>query len=379
MKNGGLQQDERGFASLIVGIIMVIILALMTVGFAELMRNELNQVTNRQLSSQAYYAAESGINDAIAAVQNGYTQISTAKAKTGCPALQPGDPDYSVFGKYLGNQSVGADNNSEWTCLLINPNPSALDYNPIDTQTPTIFVATAQNHNSGEASGVGTIDFYWQDASGNSTFQSINGATDNQAYPPSDGSANSWKGTGVLRAAITPLPNNGVGMSRTDLTNNTFTAFLYPADPSHSTQQSTFYQAAGIGSHGATGITVDGNCSTDHTPRFCHGRITVNSGQIAGANDPILFVLRSIYSKTNVEITATSGANGSGDPVDFIGVQTVIDATGRAQDVLKRLQVRIPQQKTNLPYPGFAANGTASICKQLRNLYPNGSVTGCDY
>src|ERR1019366_6721948 len=120
-------RNEQGFASLIIAITLVIVLSLLTVGFAQLMRNEQNQVTNRQLNSQAYYAAESGINDAARALNAGYVQDKKyCGPSTDNPATVPG-------AKYLKDQKInGSSTSTEWTCLLINPAPTSLEYGSVD-------------------------------------------------------------------------------------------------------------------------------------------------------------------------------------------------------------------------------------------------------
>jgi hypothetical protein len=56
---------EGGFVSIIVCMIIMTILSLITIGFAQIMAREQRQALDRQLSSQAFYAAESGVNDAL--------------------------------------------------------------------------------------------------------------------------------------------------------------------------------------------------------------------------------------------------------------------------------------------------------------------------
>ncbi|MGH7234477.1 MAG: PilX N-terminal domain-containing pilus assembly protein, partial [Candidatus Saccharimonadales bacterium] len=68
---------EEGFAPIIVSIIIVIVLSLLTVGFVTLANNSAQNALNRQLSNNAYYAADSGVNDAIAAITHGYLKAKT--------------------------------------------------------------------------------------------------------------------------------------------------------------------------------------------------------------------------------------------------------------------------------------------------------------
>src|SRR5690242_15003581 len=135
MKTQTLRSNQQGFAALIIAFTLVIIVSLITVGFAQLMRNELNQTTNRQLADQAYYAAESGVNDAQQAIVAGHYD----QKKTTCAPLAVGDP--SPGAEFLENANVGT--NAQWTCLLINPAPGNLEYGDVDTVNMTSFIANA--------------------------------------------------------------------------------------------------------------------------------------------------------------------------------------------------------------------------------------------
>src|SRR4051812_31465613 len=57
-------KNEDGLVALLVVGILIILLSLVTVAFTKLMGREARQSLDRVLSTQAYYAAESGINDA---------------------------------------------------------------------------------------------------------------------------------------------------------------------------------------------------------------------------------------------------------------------------------------------------------------------------
>ena len=80
--------------------------------------------------------------------------------------------------------------------------------------------------------------------------------------------------------------------------------------------------------------------------------------------------MRSIYSKTNVSVVINGGA------ALVFGAQAKIDSTGRSQDVLKRLQVRVPT-KNEYYYPGFGVEAAGDICKSL-GVRP-GYASGCGY
>ena len=63
-------RDQRGIASLIITMVSMVIVTLIVLGFATLSRREQRQSLDRQLSTQAFYAAESGVEDARAVILN---------------------------------------------------------------------------------------------------------------------------------------------------------------------------------------------------------------------------------------------------------------------------------------------------------------------
>lgn len=328
--------NEDGFASLIIAIVLVIVLSLLTVGFAELMRHSQEQELNRHLSDQAYYAAESGINDAVRALNNGFNQ-----QKTDCgPVTSTSDLYGKTGANYLANSTVDTSDNSvaSWTCLLIDPTPDSLAYNPVGTVTPTIFIFKPAS------GGISQLDFYWQDADqSNTNFRPAYNGTN--AFP----SVVNWGSIGMLRISLTPLAS----LDRNSLINNVYTAFLYPST-STSNNSESISGHTGFSSNG--GDVLSGGCKQTNTPRYCH--ISLNG--IPGSSNGYLVSLRSIYSSTNVYIT---GSNGAG-PVNFSGAQSLVDSTGKSQNVLKRIQVRVPDHN-EYPYPGFDVQSTGGICKQL--------------
>lgn len=365
MKITPLQGKQQGFAALIVAITLVVILSLLTVGFAQLMRNEQNQNTNRQLSDQAYYAAETGINDATMALQ------SYKGAKTYCGAVNntqdPTNAANTTVKQYLSNQSIGPSSNPnspQWTCLLIYPAPTSLQYGDVDTTVPTTFITSAQD-SSGTAQPITKLVLSWSDSTHNAspTFMPSSGISNNTAFPPNG----TWSSSvGVLRTAITPLP--AAALTSNALDQNTFTTYLYPNKNTVTplTPKSVPYTAT---NNAAQGQIVDGNCDSTVNPR-CSIVITFGAGLPAG--EPILFNLRSIYNPSSLTITAFNGST----QLNLIGAQAVIDSTGRAQNVLKRIQVHVPV-KTSYDYPGFTLDSVQSICKQLTGWPGAGNANGC--
>lgn len=351
-KNQTSTNNQKGFASIIIAITLVIVTSLLVVGFAKLARNEQSAVTNRQLSNQAYYAAEAGINDAAKALKDGYVG-----PKTTCGPLPTGSGFPSLMNNNVDGTAPGSANVPvQWTCLLIDPSPTSIEYSPVSTVTPKV-IRVAGVDASGTPVTASSITFSWQDADASNTNFRTNNGVGNASFPAAGGA---WNSIGMLRVSLVPLPAGAV--NRDTLKQKAFTAFLYPTTQTVSTSGA---YSPGISS---SGIILNGSCATGNAPRFCSA--TISGLDADFGSTPFLVTMRSIYSTTNVSIKINGGA------AKIVGAQTKIDSTGRSQDVLKRLQVRIPS-KNEYNYPGFAVETSGDICKDL-SVYP-GSASGCGY
>jgi hypothetical protein len=96
-------------------------------------------------------------------------------------------------------------------------------------------------------------------------------------------------------------------------------------------------------------------CNSNNSPKFCRARIT-NLGQ-----QRYYLRVKSIYGTASVTI---SGQDSAGNKFELKGAQVVIDSTGKASDILRRIQVRVPLTGADL-LPEFAIQSGDTICKLL--------------
>lgn len=372
---------EDGFAAIIIAIVLVIVLSLITVGFAALMRKEQRAALDRQLSNAAYYAAESGVNDAAAAVRAGFT---TSKTQCGPytaaqVATLPSSENQAAATKYLMNAGVDNGSNTSYSCLIISPNPSTLEYSSVEPNEATTAVLTGSDA-SGTDTVVNTLIFSWQDANSGKTFGPYNnsGVIGCPAYNASNPfpSVPCWKNngsaiTGILRVNLTPVSGN---FSRRSLELSNYTAFLYPRAGSQTTIPNGTYTGAAPASvpygsyagHAGTnsGDIVYGACNLNSTPRYCAAAVT-------GLNQTTyLLHLSSVYASTQVTVTPYNCVGSTCTRIYLKGAQTLIDSTGKAQDVLRRIQVRLPA-RNSYDYPEFGLATGGPICKLLTSYPPN--------
>jgi len=80
-----------------------------------------------------------------------------------------------------------------------------------------------------------------------------------------------------------------------------------------------------------------------------------------GGNRSYMLRFISMYQPSNLTVVAYTG----GVPAAVTGAQAVIDVTGKAGDVLRRIQARVPLGFSSGPLPGFAIQSNGSLCKRF--------------
>lgn len=331
-----IKSNQSGIASILVAGIFIALLTLVVTSFALLMRREQRQALDRQLSTQAYYAAESGVNDAIKALQANPDIANT----TDCD-----DTSSVTGGKKLNDQTSGVT----YTCVLLDKTPSTLEYSPTSTDKSTIVKITASEP-------ITSVNISWEPT----TEVGDTGYVESSNHPlPMANSigdtTNQVRAAGVLRTSLIPIRSS---ISREQLINETQTLFLYGKKADIPGEFGAHAFSPGVPGQG---VFVDGNCNTASVPNDCNMKITGLSG-----TNTYYLRLKSIYTPHKVVISA----NGAGGRVEFSNSQAVIDATGKANDVIRRIQVRVPLN-SNFNYPEFALETTDSICKQFQYSLPS--------
>lgn len=335
-----LAKDQQGVVSIIVTAIIVVLLTLITVGFTKIIGREQRQTIDRQLSTQAFYAAETGVNDAAAAITNPDPSLRYTTDKTDC------QPDGSSSFP-AGSNQLDAAQGVEYSCLLIDQAPFSLEYGSIGTDA-SAYIPINGVDSSGAATNISRIRISWQDEQGGTTF------APGGLFPRFPAAGNWTSNTGVLRTSLTNVSGT---LDRSTLINSTFTAFLYP-------------QAGGLGSPPTTSYTT----SRPEQGRIVGGRCNAgNDGtggrptkyctvEITGLSAPSYFLrLKSIYANSAVTITAFDASDA---PLRLARAQALVDSTGKANDVLRRIQVRVPA-RDDYNYPEYAIDSADSICKRL--------------
>ena len=325
-------QDQRGLVSITVAIIMMTIISLLIASYSLLARREQRLALDRRLSSQAFYAAESGINTAKKQIENG-TLINNVNT---CTPV-----------------NIGADDTVQTTCTLVNQTPSSIKFDGLGIDKSKVIKISTQN-SGGSSTSVRRIEIYW-----NATGLNVNSFSSRSSGTfPKEFAANS-NPFSVLSIALTRSPT--ASFNRDWLDDNTFHAILYPKANGSGASQNVIFS-----NDSAQGVVIEGNCTTTNTPKKCKATITMATD--LGAD--FYLKMSTIYTSADVEILAYDATSG-GNQLNFQGAQAVIDATGRATDVLRRVQAVIPLTNS-WSADSFGIRSDDGICKQYE-VAPSGT------
>lgn len=348
---------DAGIVSIIITVVVMLVLSLIIITFSRVARREQRQALDRQLNTQAFYAAESGINDAVEAIKTG--AISATAEKNDCNPL----PSAS-------KQLDGAAGAISYSCVLIDPTPISFQLSSLSPGESKVLKIEREG-----GGNVGQISIYWQDSNENERFDGCPGNANYQTFP------STWNadtcGPGMLRADMIRIPNGN--FNRAQLINEAFTSFMVPTRRSGagaytgpgsvnlSGNQGFGNQGvispASCPAYGGSGVITTPNSPT--RPRHCVVHIT-------NLNAPRFYLrLSALYKAASVEIcTPDCGTNST---VAFAsGSQAKIDSTGRVSDVLRRVQVYVDATDSGpFPFPLNAIESGDAICKRFSDAPPS--------
>jgi type II secretory pathway pseudopilin PulG len=339
--------DERGMVAIIVTLVMMLVITLIVLGFAQVTRRNQREALDSQLALQAYYAAETGVND----IANGLV--------TGSPPNRIDCSTFAYNGQTLPrtlkpNPSDVLHPEVANTCLLIDAEPTKLiaDDSPDSTGSVMWNVKTLAGIN------LASLDLSWEKDPGGSGSCSL----PYTSYPPAG--PGEWDcDHALLRMDIVRTSDVNAHLNAaTDpdaarkLAAATATVYLHPSDTATPVSIDNF-------TSNVTGY--QGGCKVNASPPAgtpsCSAHITFSTGN-SQSND---YYVRLTTLYADAKKVVLSGTDISGGVPRFKDGQIVVDSTGRAQDQVKRISVRIPLSKASSDNPVFGLQGAGGVCKDI--------------
>ncbi len=333
-RSNHLRNNQSGMASIMITMITMIIVSLIVLGYATISRREQGNTLDQQLSTQAFYAAESGVEDARNIIINDVKTNMPILPRSSCTA-NAGGATYPTGSEMVLDAAHGVS----YTCLLVNPALTDEVYSGVGEQSIVVPI------NSNKT--ITSLVISWSPTNNSSPSRKNCPASTTNTFSPT------WQWNcnyGLLRMDLVPtqgapsLPN----LTRAELESTTLSSFFEPVKAGGI---ANVPYSSNVGKANVTGV-ICGN----GTGAQC----TVTITGIAVASDNISLRLSSYYQESNITIKAYHG----GTLLTTSG-QVAVDVTGDAAGVLRRIQVRIPTNNTSNLVPNYAIQSNAAVCKRF--------------
>ena len=332
MSKPSLKSSQDGMVSIVLTTFVLLVLSLIVLAFSQIARREQQQTLDRQLSTEAYVAAESGINETVAKNREGDASVADL-SRDDCDGSQVkiGDPTKETY----------------YSCVLYDRAPPTIQYSSVNQVRGELVSLQT------ESSELRSLTFTWKAAGMSENSTNFTECGDLGDFPPQ--STPRRCDAGLLRVMLMPVQAGAV--SREKLAADSRTIFIQP-----------IANGSGVG-------TLPGNKNTDPMlvaadcevpPPAGTGLCTATISGLGVTPGVTMYMrINSIYRDSSIDI---AGDDGSVTDVRFTQAQIKVDVTGKSADVLRRLQVRVPMYEQHV-LPQDVVTAMNGICKRVAT-YP---------
>ncbi len=357
------QSHNRGAVSIFVVLFTALLVTIVTAGFIQLMLRNQEQATNNDLAQSAYDSALAGVEDAKRSLvklrqcendtaDSCEASIESALNTNSCESLGQNGAQVTNFDPQ-GEARVGSPRlNQAYSCVKVT----------LDTASVEDDLAANEDGQVVPLRGVSDYDsvrISWfriddMPSTGAAPTYTVNSS---RLVP-----ASSWPATqpSVLRTQLIQFSKGDIVLPRFDDKNNTFalTKFLYPSQAGLDTAAFASDFRFADDSRNSPDLTrcAPNFTSTDY---LCSTTISIP----AVANREAYLQVAAFYNNTHYKLELLSG----GSVVNFDNVQPVVDATGRASDLFRRVKARISvtDNGSKLQFPDAALSVRDDLCKDF--------------
>lgn len=387
---------ERGAVSLFVVIFAMLLITVITISFLRLMMADQQQATDNDLSRSAYDSAQAGVEDAKRALlryqqvcsntQSSCDALSAALTTSECNAalrigdvVKPGDESPSGNGQtgeikvQQSDSSINEALDQAYTCVTIQLETNDYVGTNVTGQSQLVPLISASNFDTV------TVNWYSKD-----DLSAVNGSVNlpgiSATHPFPSQSSWSKDTPSVMRVQLIQFGSSftldDFDYVNTSGQSNTNTVFLFPTSGVGATLGS--FTALDNRKTNPAGDPNPADATTTPHPVKCQS--SISSGGFAcsmsfslpdpfggGSARTAFLRLTPFYNTTHYQVVISNGvplSNGS-NIVKFKDVQPIIDSTGRANDIFRRVQSRVNLYNTDFPYPDAAVDVTGNFCKNF--------------
>lgn len=374
------QSNQRGAVSIFIVIFTALLVTVISVSFIRLMIQNQQQATTTDLSQSAYDSAQAGIEDAKRLLVT-YERLCT---KTATPDAQCATLERLLRVETPCNtiQEAGIAGNRGDKEVLVkqSENDTALQqaYTCVKVMIDTDDYIGAANTGASRIIPLkGTSDFNqvileWysqvdlQDASDAPGERTIELSTDLSLPKLKDWPRNK---PSLMRAQLIQFGPNfklsefdkvGDGQS------NARTLFLVPSIAGRDIDRPADFGADTRMSQAAEvlqPVACERNFSTSTVDKNFACSVKLLLPNVVGATDTTRTAYLRLDPIYNSLTHFSVKLQKDGTPVKFKDVQPIVDSTGRANDLFRRVQSRVELENDLFPYPESAVDITGNLCK----------------
>lgn len=387
---------SRGAVSIFIVIFSTLLISTIVVGFVRLMINGQQQATAADLSQSALNSAQAGVEDAkrllvwygnsclgaspssVAACNEARTALNSG----GCDTLQKagivGGPDDKEIVVQQTNNAADAQLQQAYTCVKVQVDTE--DYIGELRMGKSRMVALK---GAGDFDRVEVEWFSQEDLKRVADDAQVELAGLNDSSLPK---LSEWNPNrpALLRAQLIQFGNDFKlsDFDKTDEgTSNAHTLFLNPAEngatESLSFENDERLTATATGTVGSLyNVACDQDFSTTTDKQYACKAIIALPAAVGQADPDRLkrtayLRLDALYNdNTSFRIRLLNGPSMVGSPsanmVQFSSVQPVVDSTGRANDLFRRIQSRVEIASSTFPFPQSSIDLSGGFCKAFR-------------
>ena len=378
---------NKGAVSIFAVIFSTLLLTVLTVSFMGLMISAQQRAINNDLSQSAYDSALAGVEDAKRVVRacanDNDDACSALEAASDCQVVARAKVNGSVDQPetvIASNSSSGQSFDQAYTC--VNIDMDSVDY-LFEAQSGRAHIVPLRATQTIKKI---TIEWFTLEDNNNAPARTPTSSPASSTSLPPIASWNS-SAPSLIRAQLI-TPGESFSLSSLDESSSSRTLFLRPANMSSgstSGMPTANIQVSQAAQPRAT--SGDGSYSNSVSPVVCSSNYANNGFSCSvtldladdqvistGASNNALLRVDSLYKGANVRVTLHSQ---DGSEIKFDDVQPVVDSTGRASTLFRRVEARL-RMGTDFPYPSYVADVQNNLCKNF-SVYDTGFISaGCN-
>lgn len=370
---------QSGAVSIFSVVFAMLLITVVTVSFVRLMVRDQQQASAADLSQSAYDSALAGVEDAKrllvfcqSADTSAYPACQELAAKTCAETLSAVKSSGTATPDENAVQS-GADANDmqqAYTCLNIDPTPMNYVGQLAKDQSNVIPLVTTSGNRPAQV----YIEWMTKADIGNSalvapTVANLRSAGGSAGFLPD---AAKWAESGwpaaiqlqrITNGASDPYDTTMAWNNQLELPNDLSQLLLLPTSSATATPAEKAFPTSRVGQYDSDDsvdifgfATCRPSAGNDALEYYCSAVVPLSSSSSANTT---LLRITSLYRGAHYRVTMQ---NNTGSNLPFKGVQAVVDATGRASDIFRRVEARVDLTPA-APYPDAAVETGDDLCK----------------